>query len=350
MAEAPKPLAEMKTRELVHYYAAMLLDQGVEVKQSAITDKILAEHGVKASPNMVGEEIKKFWAVAGPALSERLRRPGIPDDVVLAFEEIWRVALDAATSRHEAERKAMTSERDQAVDAFNQAAESEAKAHERLELQLVELAGLREDKVHFKGQLEALTGQCREHQDRADELRDKLADLEAVKSAEFQRLSDSHGAELARLQAAHQDEVARLKGDHEVLQNKFVEFTERAEQARAAQAVAAADQLERTENHLMMETVRVRDEAKGRVDKLAKELEHALSTVDSLRVQRSKANDEAAEARGRFEEVARTLARSELECQRLAEQLSQQSQQTHALQVALLSRLADGPQPAPSPD
>ena len=52
--------AQLKsTRQWVHDYAARLLANGEEVRQTAIRELIAAEHGITASPNLVNDEIKK---------------------------------------------------------------------------------------------------------------------------------------------------------------------------------------------------------------------------------------------------------------------------------------------------
>jgi hypothetical protein len=58
-----------KTRDLVKHYAAQLLDAGAEVSVATIRSRILEEHGVTASPNVVSDEVRQFWARTGPLLS-----------------------------------------------------------------------------------------------------------------------------------------------------------------------------------------------------------------------------------------------------------------------------------------
>lgn len=52
----------LSTRDLVHVYARKLLDAGREVRQADIRECIYVNHDIKASPNLVYEEIKKFWS------------------------------------------------------------------------------------------------------------------------------------------------------------------------------------------------------------------------------------------------------------------------------------------------
>src|SRR3989344_788112 len=92
-----------KSRDLVRLYAAELLDKGHEVSQTAIREMILVRNGVTASPNLVVDELKSFWADTGPLLNKRFKRPGVPVSVCMSFDAIWDRALEAAqeTSRHQ---------------------------------------------------------------------------------------------------------------------------------------------------------------------------------------------------------------------------------------------------------
>ncbi|EGH71388.1 DNA-binding protein [Pseudomonas syringae] len=93
-----------KTRDLVKHYAAQLLDAGAEVSVATIRTRILEEHGVTASPNVVSDEVRQFWARTGPLLSARLRRPGIPEAVCEVLDSVWEVALNEATGAFAIER------------------------------------------------------------------------------------------------------------------------------------------------------------------------------------------------------------------------------------------------------
>ena len=86
-----------KTRDLVKYYAAQLLDAGSEVSVATIRARVLEEHGVTAPSNVVSDEVRQFWARTGPLLSARLRRPGIPESVCQVLDSVWEVALNEAT-------------------------------------------------------------------------------------------------------------------------------------------------------------------------------------------------------------------------------------------------------------
>jgi hypothetical protein len=103
-----------KTRDLVKHYAAQLLDAGAEVSVATIRARILEEHGVTASPNVVSDEVRQFWARTGPLLSARLRRPGIPESVCAVLDSVWEAALNEATGAFAIERAAAVQQADQA--------------------------------------------------------------------------------------------------------------------------------------------------------------------------------------------------------------------------------------------
>lgn len=314
--EHPRPDEKHRTRDLVHIYAKQLLDEGLEVRQSEVRERIYVHHNLKASPNLVNEEIKKFWGVIGPVMSARLRRPGVPDVVCEKLDEVWGVALEEAAASHEVERKALECAAVAAESAASAARESEQAAVERLESQNRELAGLITDKDRLTDQLDQAASDLRHLQDVNSELVSKLAAANQTHAEEVQRLQALHDGSVERLQAAHRAELERL-------QQQLSDANGAAETARnkAETARVAADQhLERTENHLMMETARVRDEERGKSDKLAKELQQALTLVEQLRVLRSKATDEASELRGRLGATEQSINSLEAHNKELREQ------------------------------
>lgn len=298
-----QPDKRLGTRGLVHRYAKELLDAGREVRQADIRECIFIHHDLKASPNLVNEEIKKFWSEIGPVLSARLRRPGIPDAVCEKLDEIWDVALNAATSSHEVERKALEAATAAAEAAAKESRENELAAVSALEAQRRELAGLIADKERLTDQLDQASADIRQ-------LQAEHADL----NKRFSASNQAHGEEIKRLQE-------QLKAANDA--------TDAARTKAESARVAAEQHLEKTENHLMMETARVRDEERGKTEKVGKELQQALTLIDQLRVQRSKATDDAAETRGRLEVTQQNLSALEAQNKELRELNS-------TLQAALL--------------
>lgn len=314
--EQPGTDEKHRTRDLVHIYARQMLDEGVEVRQSDVRERIYTHHNLKASPNLVNEEIKKFWGIMGPVMSARLRRPGVPDAVCEKLDEIWGVALDGATASHEVERKALEGAAVAAQSIASAARASEQDAIARLESQNRELAGLITDKDRLTDQLDQAGADLRRLQESNADLASKLAEANQAHGEEVKRLQELHHGSIERIQDMHRAELERL-------QQQLSEANSAAENARTKAETArveAEQHLERTENHLMMETARVRDEERGKSDKLVRELQQALTLVDQLRVLRSKATDEASELRGRLEATERSINSLEVHNKELREQ------------------------------
>jgi hypothetical protein len=302
------PSTQLKsTRQWVHDYAARLLENGEEVRQTAIRELISVEHGVTASPNLVNDEIKKFWVKAGPLMSARLRRPGIPDEVCTSFDKIWDVALDAAVAGHDLERRQLQAQTESAVNAAASAQANERAAIDRFEGQTREIEGLRSDKLSLTAQLQAneveRKGLAAELKDQAENAAAQHA-LNMQEQQRLQGLVDSLQQQLTDLRASAQRELTVLAESHQV-------------------------ELVKTQDFLMRETARVRDEEKTKTDKLTKELERERNEKDQLRQLRSKASDEAALLRGRLEVTDRNL-------EKLEQRNSQLSEQNDKLQAALL--------------
>ncbi|MFJ3368209.1 DNA-binding protein [Pseudomonas sp. NPDC086251] len=302
------PSTQLKsTRQWVHDYAARLLANGEEVRQTAIRELISAEHGVTASPNLVNDEIKKFWVKAGPLMSKRLRRPGIPDEVCTSFDKIWDVALDAAAAGHEIERKQLQAHADGAVAAMKTAQANEQAAIERFDGQTREIEGIRVDKLSLTELLQANEA---ERKGLAAELRD---------------LTEKAAAQ----HALNMQEQQRLQGLVDRLQQQFTEL--RASSQRELTTLAESHQVElvKIQDFLMRETARVRDEEKTKTDKLTKELERERNEKDQLRQLRSKASDDASQLRGRLEATDRNL-------EKLEQRYAQLSEKNDKLETALL--------------
>ncbi|AGN82315.1 MULTISPECIES: DNA-binding protein [Pseudomonas] len=320
----------LSTRDLVHVYARKLLDAGREVRQADIRECIYVNHDIKASPNLVYEEIKKFWSEIGPVLSARLRRPGVPDAVCEKLDEVWDVALRAAADSHAVERKALEAEAAAAVVAAKVAQENERTASASLEAQRRELAGLMADKERLTVQLDQVSADVRQLQAELADLNAKLVTSSQSHSEEIKRLQEVHHGAIERTQEMHRGELERLQE-----QLKAANTATETAQAKAETARVAAEQhLEKTENHLMMETARVRDDERAKTERVSKELQQSLTLVDQLRIQRSKATDEAAEMRGRLEATQQGLRALEAQNKELRELNT-------TLQTALLEGLRD---------
>jgi len=309
-----------RTRDLVRHYAGQLLEAGAEVSVTAIRARILEEHGVSASPNVVGDEVKQFWARTGPLLNARLKRPGIPEAVGQALDAVWEVALNEATAAYAIERSHYQQVAEQAQREATEARVEAEQATGRFADQERQIALLTEQVQRLNGQLdrgqaenEALRSELAEltaqHQSQDLRHREELARVDTAHAAEQERLSATHAAELARLQAVHQEENAAL----------------RAEVSRQA------DIFESTSNHLMKETSRVRDAARLETERLTRELAQSRDMVDRLRVQRSEAKEESAGFRAQADSAATQL-----------QQLQKAHERLEARYEALLEAKVDG--------
>lgn len=307
MPSAPHSLPLKSTRDLVQAYAADLLNRGEEVRQAAILERIATEHGIKASPNLVNDEVKKFWAKAGPALSARLRRPGIPEAVCASFDQIWDVALNAAAAGHEEERRQLQAHTEAALASAEQAWAQAQTASEKFEAQTREVEGLRADKTR---------------------LTEQLVNSEAERQALAAELK-ARSEKAAEQQTQHLVEQQRLQGHVDSLQQQLSDLRENSQRELLALGQSHQTELVKTQDFLMLETARVRDEHKAKTEKLSKELEHERSVTEQLRLLRSKANDEAAELRGRLQATEQSLTR-------LEQHNWQLNEQHRALQAALM--------------
>jgi chromosome segregation ATPase len=279
-----------KTRDLVKHYAAQLLDAGAEVSVATIHARILEEHGVTASPNVVSDEVRQFWARTGPLLSARLRRPGIPEAVCQVLDSVWEVALNEATGAFAIERAAAVQQADQATARAAVAQEEAEQMRGRFGDQERQIAGLTE-------QVARLTQKLDKEEATSAELREELREL----TAEHHRLQTRQAEELSRLQVGHKEEMGRFAATHAAELARLQAVHGEEQTALRGEVSRQADIFESTANHLMMETSRVRDAAQADTERLSRELAHNRDLVDQLRVQRSDAREESARLRAKLE-------------------------------------------------
>ena len=285
-----------KTRDLVKHYAAQLLDAGAEVSVATIRARILDEHGVTASPNVVSNEVRQFWARTGPLLSARLRRPGIPEAVCQVLDSVWEVALNEATAAFAIEKAAAVQQADQANARAAIAQEEAEQARGRFADQERQITGVTEQVVRLTHKLD--------HEEATSaELRDELREL----TAEHHRQQTRQAEELNRLQAGHQDEIGRLMATHTAELSRLQTVHQKENAALRVEVSRQADIFESTSNHLMMETSRMRDAAKQETERVIRELAHNRDMVDQLRAQRSNAKEESASLRAQLDSATASL-------------------------------------------
>jgi DNA repair exonuclease SbcCD ATPase subunit len=285
-----------KTRDLVKHYAAQLLDAGAEVSVATIRARILEEHGVTASPNVVSDEVRQFWARTGPLLSARLRRPGIPEAVCQVLDSVWEVALNEATGAFAIERAHAVQQADQANARAAVAQEEAEQARGRFADQERQIASLTE-------QVERLTQKLDKEEASSAELREELREL----TAEHHRLQTRQAEELNRLQVGHHEEMGRFAATHAAELGRLQAVHGEEQTALRAEVSRQANIFESTANHLMMETSRVRDAAQANTERLGRELTQSRDLVDQLRVQRSQAKEESAGLRAQVNALVEQL-------------------------------------------
>jgi hypothetical protein len=285
-----------KTRELVKHYAAQLLDAGAEVSVATIRARILEEHGVTASPNVVSDEVRQFWTRTGPLLSARLRRPGIPEAVCQVLDSVWEVALNEATGAFAIERTTAVQQADQANAGAAIALEEAEQARGRFADQERQIALLTE-------QVARLTQKLDKEEAISTELRDELREL----AAEHHRLQTRQAEEMNRLQAGHQEEMGRFAATHTAELARLQTVHGEEQTALRAEVSRQADIFESTANHLMVETSRVRNAAQADTERLSRELAHSRDLVDQLRMQRSQAKEESAGLSAQLESLVSQL-------------------------------------------
>lgn len=249
-----------------------------------------------ASPNVVSDEVRQFWARTGPLLSARLRRPGIPEAVCQVLDSVWEAALNEATAAFATERAAAAQQADQANARAAIAQEETDQARERFADQERQIGLLSE-------QVTRLTQKLDKEEATSAELRDELREL----TAEHHRQQTRQAEELNRLQTGHEEEQGRFAATHVAELSRLQAVHQEENAALRVEFSRQADIFESTSNHLMMETSSVRDATEQQTERLSRELAHSQDLVDQLRIQRSQAKEESAGLRAQAGSIAAQL-------------------------------------------
>lgn len=94
-----------ESRELVQAIGREILAEGRAVTNAEVTAKIFERTGRKASPNLVTEELQRFWALIGTELAQRHHIPEIPSSIAQAAQAFWTQAVQAADERWASEKR-----------------------------------------------------------------------------------------------------------------------------------------------------------------------------------------------------------------------------------------------------
>lgn len=250
------------SREWVRFFVAQALSRGEPPpSQLAVRQAIEQKTGLRVSPNLVADEIGKFWAARGPELEERLALPNISTEAQEAFESLWRVALRDARAQfaeQAAQATAAVTDAQATLAAQEQALAQRNSQVEVLTLQLSQLDGQLATYAQTTGQLQQTVEQLTA---RNQALEGDLSRQQQHWEGLLRELQGSHQAVLASQVQGHADELARLTAD------------------RAREA----EQWEGLRRHLLRETDRIRVELQGRVAALEQALAREKEARQTLR-------------------------------------------------------------------
>ncbi|WP_186214879.1 DNA-binding protein [Burkholderia gladioli] len=284
-----EPEKKGRTRALVREIAERILKGGQNPTQMMIRKMVLEEAGITPSPNLVSDELNRFWVEIGKTLSNRQNRPAVPDQIAVMIEKIWDTALAEAGNALASERAAASLEADNARSAAEEAAAIANRSQADLKRAAKEID-------HLKGLLE--------------EVRTKVASLTAENAylaQEKQRLESwvgqqdvAHQAELARITAAHTAEIKRLADAH------ATEVTTlREEIGKQSEAWDGA------RKHLMLESDRVRESMRRDIERITRERDDSRQMESQIRIQRSAVQEQNATLTGRLEQAEKDLTRAQ---------------------------------------
>lgn len=286
------------TRQLVREFAQELLAGGEKPTQAAIRSLIETRHGVRASPNVVGDELDAFWAAFGVQMVARYQAPGVPAALAESFARLWDEALEAAGQTFAGERAQLV----QTAEAARLEAQA---ARERLA----------NDSQRLSTELAA-------HTQRADALdahlaaaRAEIAQLvETVKAA--RRDTELYRGEIEALRAERAAERAAYLGQLADLEARRAAELDRTEAARQAEIAALAEHHRREahawdglRHHLLRETDRIREEGRTQYESAQARLADAQTRYDVLNQRLNAERTEHARTRGLLEAAQVELER-----------------------------------------
>lgn len=247
-----------ESRELVQQIARATLEQGRSVSNSEVAAAIFERTGVRASPNLVAEELQRFWALIGRELAQRNQIPAVPSSVASAVESMWRQAVEDANARWGPERSELTAQAERLgarVTQLEQTLDAQVQQYKQAETQLLaQRTRVAQAEKVVEGQEAALAAAAQTTQSLAAEilaLKDRLAavqqaltygEREAVALRE--RAQDSHTqllAASAQLQEAREDA-------NQLRERLLVAELEKSQ--HASMAAAARAHAERLEHQL----------------------------------------------------------------------------------------------------
>lgn len=302
---------EKNTRQVVQDLLRELVSQGEDVGPTKVRQIIEARHGYSPSPNLVGEEVRNFWAKVGPELARKDLVPSVPGAVSEAFSEIWELSLKAADEAFQAFRD---DARKELEVARNEAALREA---EQLEIQaaldgekatgaqlLKRLSVAEQSLVETQLELSRAQASLAEVQKQLSRSQEQLMDERRQSSTRSQEAALAHREEIERLVVSHSAEIARLEGI----------------------AHRDAEAWDGVRKHLLLETDRLREMWGSEVRALRGSLASAQEIEAALRTGKSSLEERLTVATARLKQREEDVIRLE----RLLGQLPSNTEQQQA--------------------
>lgn len=227
------------TRALVQEHARQMLSAGTPPTLAAIRAAVEADSGVKASPNLVSQELQRFWALISVELSQRANRPGVPAEVLDAVEAGWHKALEAAEQRWAPQRQALAEQLSQAQAQAVSLTSDLALANQMAQRAEESLHELRRELSQVREVLQEESSARRAAQEEAQHARtaETLA-LERLRTSqtELNWARESHEKELATVN----ERLASLLQAHQALDQALGQMRSERDASRAALHVETA--------------------------------------------------------------------------------------------------------------
>jgi chromosome segregation ATPase len=264
-----------ESRELVQAIGREILAEGRAVTNAEVAAQILTRTGRRVSPNLLTEELQRFWALIGTELAERHRIPELPASLATAAQAFWTQAVQEADKRW-AERQA---ELETAREQAQARADSLASQLDAAQAQYREAEGLLATERGARAQLEAQRHELVEHNAALEQARDALA---AQARAALDRLESVQQA-ITWQQQAHETALgaaeARLAQAQEMVTGQAQALTaaDAAQQALARDLDAARtmldeERLQRTAEHARAERLVLQIQVLERQERAARRM------------------------------------------------------------------------------
>jgi chromosome segregation ATPase len=192
-----------ESRELVQAIGREILAEGRNVTNVEVATKILERTGRRVSPNLLAEELQRFWALIGTELAQRHLIPEVPAGVAQAAQTFWVQAVQAADERWSAEKRETTEALEKAQARVTKLAKELDEAHDQYREAELLLRTERTSYAQLSGEHQALL-------ERFQEQEQAYAAAQAQVNALENQLTSAKQA-LAYQQQAHEREQEMLK-------------------------------------------------------------------------------------------------------------------------------------------